>query len=204
MLYSPAAVLAGVVVGGLQAWRLRASPLGLVLAAMLVFLGGGWGTWQRVRAVDPSHLMLAEADLKAMTWIRENTSPKAQFLVNGFTAYGGGLVVGADGGWWIPLLAVRANTVPPLLYGSELAKDPGYQREVRDVLVGLLETGVTSESGLRILSEHGLTHVYIGQRNGATGSPGAPLLQLDELLYSTHMEELYAQDGVWVFAFDEG
>ena len=204
MLYIAAAVLAGGIAHAARVGRRRASLLGVPCAAALIVVAGGWGAWQTVRVISPDHTMLTSADLEAMLWIRENTPAEARFLVNGFTAYGGGLVVGADGGWWIPLLTGRANTVPPLLYGSELARDPSYVREVRDVLLTLEEEGVTTEGGARTLSEHGVTHVYVGQRNGATGSSGAPLLGLDDLLESEYMTNVYARDGVWIFAVAEG
>ena len=57
--------------------------------------------------------MVTKPDRQAMTWIREHTPAQAKFLVEGFRIYGGRSVVGSDAGWWIPLLADRANTMPP-------------------------------------------------------------------------------------------
>jgi len=34
-------------------------------------------------------------------------------------AYGDSVIVGSDGGWWLPLLARRQTTLPPINYGSE-------------------------------------------------------------------------------------
>jgi len=69
-------------------------------------------------------------DQRAFQWIKENTDESALFLVDGFNIYNGTSSVGSDGGWWISLLAERANTMPPqyaLL--NEKPIDPNYSKD---------------------------------------------------------------------------
>jgi hypothetical protein len=44
-----------------------------------------------------------------------------------------------------------------------------------------------------------VTHVYIGQRQGAVNNPEPGVLDPDELLASPSYRLLYHQDGVWIF-----
>jgi hypothetical protein len=65
-----------------------------------------WGARMRVRDIQPAQFSLVTwPDMRAAAWIQENLPPEARFLVNSFFAYGGDVVVGADAGWWLPLLA---------------------------------------------------------------------------------------------------
>ncbi|MGQ9846765.1 MAG: hypothetical protein ACUVQP_04590, partial [Bacteroidales bacterium] len=59
----------------------------------------------RIRDVHPSQYALAtRADIRAARWIDENLPEEAKILVNSFFAYGGSVIVGSDGGWWLPSL----------------------------------------------------------------------------------------------------
>jgi hypothetical protein len=126
-----------------------------------------------------------------MAWIRENTPDEAKFLANSFFAYEENVVVGSDAGWWIPYLAGRANTVPPMTYGQEassvadyIAQVNGFAREVQDGDLGAAET-------VQVLKDYGVSHVYVGQKGGT--------IAVDTLMESAAYELLYHQDRVWIF-----
>jgi hypothetical protein len=205
--YIPVALLIGGLVGDLGhglavRWR-RAGPL---VAAGGLLLAGLWGSPQQATIVDRSYEIVSHADQAAMAWIDAHVPADALFLVNGFTVYGDTSVVGADAGWWIPLLAHRQTTMPPqyaLL--NEMPSQPGYLQRVTRLVIDLRESPPATPEGQRILCENGISHLYVGQAQGRVGSPPpAPLFLPADLAASPAFETLYHQDRVWVFRFDRG
>jgi hypothetical protein len=134
-----------------------------------------------------------------MAWIRENTPEDARFLVNSFFAYGGSVVVGSDGGWWLPFMTGRANTVPPLNYGTEQGPQPDYREWVNDLTRQIQGMGMDDPATLTMLRERGITHVYIGQQQGRVNYSGPDVLDPEALLRSARYRLVYYQDRVWVF-----
>ena len=198
-IYIPAAVLIGYA-GGELVNELRPLVPGQVVASVVVVAIGLGGLFVRARDVDPAtYAMVTRPDVQAMAWVRENTPEDARFLVNSFTAYGGSVVVGSDGGWWLPLLAKRANTVPPLNYGTEQGPRPGYREWVNEVTARVQETGIDDPATLALLEERGVTHVYIGQRQGRVNYGGPYVLDPETMRLSTAYQPLYHRDRVWVF-----
>ncbi|HEC35774.1 MAG TPA: hypothetical protein ENI39_04475 [Anaerolineae bacterium] len=197
--YIPAGVLIGDLFSRLVA---RLEPRGWfsALAALLVMGIGLGGTRVRVGDVRVSqHALVTRPDLRVMVWVRENTPEDARLLVNSFFAYGGSVVVGSDGGWWLPLLAERANTVPPLNYGTEQGPWPEYSEWVNELTSQVQVAGIDDPATLALLREWGVTHVYIGQRQGRVNYEGPDVLDPEALLRSDHYKLVYRQDRVWVF-----
>jgi hypothetical protein len=143
--------------------------------------------------------MVTRPDVRAMAWIRENTPEDAKFWINSSFAYGGSVIVGSDGGWWLPLLAGRSNTVPPLNYDLEEGIRPGYQEWINELTGQLQEAGIDDPQTLAALKERGVTHVYVGQRQGRVNYDGPHVLDPQMLLQSSHYRPVYHQDRVWVF-----
>jgi hypothetical protein len=169
-----------------------------------LFLGvcvlGLWGARQEIRYIHiPQHSLVTHADLRAASWIQENIPAEARFLVNSFFAYSGSAVVGSDAGWWLPLLAHRQTTLPPLSYGLEPEPWPGYRSYISDLTAVLQEKGPIHPDSLAKLQERGVSHVYIGQQQGRVNSSGAYAFQPEELLSSEYYQPIYHQDRVWVF-----
>jgi len=185
---------------------------GIAAAALgAVLLGGlphqaqiiprGIATYGNAQIVTP-------ADMQAMAWIATNTAPESRFLVNSFPAYGGTMLAGSDAGWWLPLLAHRASTLPPITYGSEAADSPDFLQRVNALAVALrgkpltdttpLLIDATTPEALATLRAAGVSHVYIG----ATSAPVATAIdQLDisRLQASPAYEIVYDQEGVLIF-----
>jgi hypothetical protein len=173
---------------------------------VVVFVGVGlWGVRERMGDLAaPQHALVSIPDLQAMAWIRENTPLEAKFLVNSFFAYGGSVIVGSDGGWWIPLLAGRKNTVPPLNYGSEMGWEPDYLAQVNELARRVQGANMDEPEVLELLRQNGITHIYIGQRQGRVNYNGEAVLRPDELKKSPHYEVVYHRDRVWIFALRKG
>ncbi len=198
-IYIAAGMLIGNVVGE---WIARwAQNYGRsVLTAMFVLAMGILGL--RVRMGDvhvPQHALVTYPDLRAMEWIKENTPRDARFLINSFFAYGGSVVVGADAGWWLPLLGGRGNTVPPLNYGSEQGPFPGYRVWINELTVLIWEKGIDHPDTIIELQKRGITHVYIGQQQGGVNYQGPDRLNPRVLQASNHYQVIYHRDRVWVF-----
>lgn len=178
------------------AWRRIGAPLALFLAIALM---GSWLARLRMFDVNPfRHALATRADLRAASWIEQNTPPQSRFLVNSFFVYGKYGIVGSDGGWWLPILAKRQTTLPPLVYLSEAGPTPNYRTNIRDLTALIVEEGINSPAALQSLRERGITHVYLGQQQGSVNSPG-PLFSPAQLLDSPFFHLLYHQDRVWIF-----
>ncbi len=199
-LYIPASIMVGYgAVSVAQYARLYWGGAPWVMG-VLVLGASLWAARIHMDMVEPANFMLVTpTDERAMAWIRANTPPDAKFLINGFLAYGGLGVMGADAGWWIPLLAGRENTIPPLTYVSETPFSPDYPRQVHTLMALLDASDLSSPTGLATLKENDITHIYVGQREGRVGNPGEPLLPVETLLAIPYYEPVYHEDRVWIF-----
>jgi hypothetical protein len=203
-LYMPVALLVGWLIGQIaslvQARMGKAGPwaLGAVVLAISV-----WAAFGQSRIIRPSFILVTRPDMRAMAWIRENTPPNARFLVEGFRIYGGRSAVGADAGWWIPLLTGRENTMPPqYALVNEAPTEPGYTQRVVNLVAQLEGTSPASEQGLRLLCNRGITHVYIGQGHGKVGTGAEQLFAADALMSSQDFTPVYRDGRAIVFALD--
>lgn len=146
---------------------------------------------------------VTQADQRAFHWINLHVPETALFLVDGFTIYNGTSAVGSDSGWWIPLLTKRANTMPPqyaLL--NEKSMVEGYSRWVVDVINTFREYSPNSPEGIDAMCRWGITHVYIGQKQGTINSVEGSLLRWNELMETDIFDLVYQEDRVKIFVFN--
>ncbi|MCB9135609.1 MAG: hypothetical protein H6636_09290 [Anaerolineales bacterium] len=199
--YIPAGVLLGAGLGWL-AEHFRAGWVRFLWTVGVWGVVGGMallGARMRIAEVAPAQFALVtRPDVKAAEWIQANTPEDAKFLVNGFLTDGDISVVGSDAGWWLPLLAHRAVTVPPLTYMMEQNFDPDFRAQLRDFAMTLRAEGVTSPDVLAQLAAEGVGYVYIGQQQGHVNWLG-PVLNPLELVENEHFRVVYHQDRVWIF-----
>jgi hypothetical protein len=160
-----------------------------------------WGARQRLDDVKvSSHSIITSPDVKAMTWIKENVPEDAKFLVNAFFAYDDTVIVGSDGGWWIPLLAHRDSTLPPINYGVEQGHQPDYWNSVNAFQAEIQNKRLDQPEVLAALIENGVTHIYIGQQRGRVNNKGL-VLNINHLLNSDKFRTIYRQDRVAIFEY---
>lgn len=200
-VYIPASILIGSAIGWLinhnRWWQAPVFHLGLLI---LVIAAGVWGSRLRLRDLNiSSGALVTRSDLRAMTWIQTNTPKNSRFLVNSFLAYSNSAVVGSDGGWWLPLLAHRSTSLPPLTYTSELGPRPDYKTYVNHLTITLQQTGLNTPEAFSLLKEHGIDYIYIGQRQGQVNNSGAPILIPNLLKNDPDYQEVYHLDRVWIF-----
>jgi len=158
------------------------------------------GARQRLNDLQPERYALASRpDLRAASWIKDNLPSDANLLVNFFFAYGGSLIVGSDGGWWLPLLADRQTTLPPLNYGTEKGQQVNYKQQVNSLATAIQEKGITNPDVLIMLRNEKVTQVYIGQRQGRVNYGGPPMLDPVQMMNDQHFQVIYHQDRVWIF-----
>jgi hypothetical protein len=166
---------------------------------------GAWGAVQRLADIDPAaHALVTRPDLHAAEWIRDHTTTDSRFLINALPAFGGTSVVGTDAGWWLPLLAGRQTTVPPLAYSTELRLDSDIRAEIEALTQQIGEGRWDDADMLDLLTQQGITHVYIGQRDGRVGNPSEYAIAPAQLLTSAHYSLLYHHDRVWIFVVVPG
>jgi hypothetical protein len=207
----------GIIIGAAAGWAIRDAQegqdgrpaaktsarslawLGYAFLVFLIFAGGAWFARKQLRMIDPLRFSLAtRPDMRALQWIEEHLSSDAGFLVNSFFAYGGSLIAGSDGGWWIPLLTERQSTQPPLNYGVEDGPVPNYRLWINEVPRTIIDKGLNHPESLELLHERNIGYIYIGQQQGSVNSP-VPLLDLQTLKNDPQFEKIYHQDRVWIF-----
>lgn len=202
-------LIAAYIPAGLMAGFLASTALTLLpsrravqaVCALAVLAAGCWGAVDRLRDVDTyKHAYVTRPDVRATAWIRETMPPDARFLVNSGPAFGATSVVGTDGGWWLPLLAGRENSVPPLSYANELRPGSELRQQIEKIARLADEAVITSPEVVDTLRRAGVTHVYVGQRQGLVNDPSPTTIEPRQLLASSSYEPVYHQDRVWIFA----
>ena len=176
----------------------RPTWIGYIFAIVTLILSL-WGVnHRRNDIIVAQHALVTRPDVHASSWLRTSTPSDARILVNSFFAYGGSSIVGSDGGWWLPLLARRQTTLPPLTYASDQGLRPDYREWTNTLVAEINNKRINDADTIARLHDRGITHIYVGQRQGSINSPG-PLFTLDELITSPYYLPIYHQDRVWVF-----
>jgi hypothetical protein len=211
-LYLPLAPLAGYALGEMQRAAQRWARGWVQLGAGLALLAGSvWGFgWQLQHIYDGSYQLFTPADARAVAWIEANTPREARFFVNVFPAYGGTLVAGSDGGWWLPLLAQRATNLPPLTYGSERGEADDYSRQINGLAAAMrgqplseaapITIDLTTPENYARLTAAGYSYVYSGAHANPDAQSGDHI-DVDALAARPDLFHLvYAEGGVQIYA----
>jgi hypothetical protein len=195
-------IFAGYVPGRLADHWARNRPLvGWSLSLVMVVLGL-WGALGQLRIIDSSSIYVTTSDLRAMAWIKAQLPADARFVVNSQLANAGSVVVGTDGGWWLPLLAGRQNTTPPFLYVTEAPPYPGYVQTISDIHQLVHQPDQRPAQLAKEMLARDLGYVYIGQRRGQVGAGDEPPLDPAWFSASGAFKLIYSEDGVRIFQVD--
>ena len=202
-LYIPVGLVGGWLIGEGIRWLMGMGGHRVVaFAGVGVLIAAGWGTIEQRKIVDTRFVMVTSQDQVAMDWIAQNTPPDAVFLVESYLILNGASAVGADAGWWIPLLAGRANTMPPqYALWAERPIEPGYSQKVVELVTQIRQTGLVGLETIDLLCRWGITHAYIGQEQGMVGF-GAVQLFSTEDLERVPFAQVYLNNRVLIYAFD--
>lgn len=167
---------------------IKAVSAPLVLSALVI-----GSLYTIITYPTPLYSFLKESDLRAFEFIDEQLPTDAKFMVNMYRfPFSDTLMIGIDGGYWIPLLAKRQSVMPPMTFTAEYVSDPTFADRLR-TMEGL-NSQLTSNQGLEILDNENITHVYIGERGG----PINPA----ELLNSPKFRLVYEDGNVHIFEYN--
>jgi hypothetical protein len=176
------------------------SYLSFGLMSLIVLVMGVWGLKLRLRDIDiQTYALVTRPDIRAMAWMQENTLADSRFAINSFAAFNNTAIVGSDAGWWIPLLAHRKTTVPPLTYAAEKGTTSDYAQTVHAFYDVIKEDGVSSPETLRLFNEQNINYLYIGERHGSVNNPATPIFDPVVIQSDPHFELVYREDRVWIF-----
>jgi hypothetical protein len=188
-IFLPATILAGYAlaqIGDLARFD-RWPAIGRYLAGSVVVALALSQTPSLLSVVNPCCYIGKSADLVAMAWIRQNTPSDSRFIVNAYR-WSGPIWAGSDAGYWLPVLADRATTAPPLFYA---AGPPTGAGEV-DRIAASVEMSSADPSRLFDLARQiGARYVYVGTQGG----PIDPFA----LAADSRFRVAYRRDGAWVF-----
>ena len=158
--------------------------------------GGSVLGYRQRDVIQPDRIIATPADERALAWVRDHTPADAVFLASGQPTYGDTVVLGEDGGWWLPVLADRACTVPPLPIGHELTVEPDYRQRTVD-LAKAVAADLGAPDTVARLQREGVEWAYVG--------PTAKTLTAGKL-EAAGWRMVYDEDGasVWVAAWGGG
>ncbi len=204
-LYIPLSVLIAIGAVDAVSWLRTRTPVPVLplraAVAIAVLAVAVPAAWQQSQIVDVrTFAMQVPLDEAAVHWITHHTPPSARFHINGFPAFGGGVVAGADGGWWLWLSARRETTVPPMVYDTERGQVPTFRDEVNGRFARLQAVQGDPAALAAALRVEGIEYLYVGAQQGRVGLP-PEVVPLDPiaLANSTAFETVFTNDFAWVF-----
>jgi len=196
--YLPASIISGWVFAATERrfpTVTRSGPTRVLLTAVFI-VASAQAAVARTTDTQPQVFGLVQRpDLRAMRWIEANLPADVRLLVNSFPAYGGSLVAGSDGGWWLPVLTHRSTTLPPLNFTNERLPSATYVNEVL-AQQAALRTGGLSLTNLELLRKANVTHIYVGQQRGRVGTSEPMMIPYPEIEKLPWLKTVYRQDRV--------
>lgn len=190
-LFLPLTILGGfIIAAGWRATRSFKLPVRLA-AGLLVFILSFYtifvGSQKLLTIINPLTVFLRAGDRTAAAWISDNLPPDSTFLINP-AAWGYGIYVGSDGGYWLSPITGRVTFPPTLLYGHGQREDIA---AINQQAAELLENAQDPQFLADFMANRGLDYLFVGVRGG-------PISAL-ALLQSPQFELLYHQEGAWIF-----
>lgn len=156
---------------------------GIALGVLALF---GWR--QQVNILNRQTILAMPADIAGLAWLDGNLPPDARIAVNAWQWFGS-TWAGSDGGAWITPLTGLTTTTPPI----DHIYNPTLFAEVRAFNEGAIAVEDWSDpAAARLLSEKGITHIYVGQRGG--------YFDPAELARNPLLTRIYDHNGVFIFA----
>jgi hypothetical protein len=200
LLYIVFGLLIGYLFDQITTWiKAKSADLTPIFYLILVM----WITLSSENVIDKKNFQYVTwADQRAFEWIKNNVDESSLFLVNGFNIYDGTSSVGSDGGWWIPLLAERNNTMPPqYAMLNESPIKPGYSQDIVEIINTFSQTDPSTIEGRSAMCKWQISHIYIGQKQGLMNQV-EPLLKWKSWQEVPFLDLIYAEDRVRIFTFD--
>lgn len=159
--------------------------LALVLGMFLGFI-------RLLPILNPTTVLVHNADLTALEWIARNIPQGEHFLINPYR-WGYGLCTGSDGGYWITPLTGHLSIPPPVLYGFEA---PEEVQKIKTICEEVRSSAQNPTALSLLMRENGIRYLYLGHKGG--------VMSPDLLQSSESFELIYSNQGVWIFKRIDG
>jgi len=188
LLFVPGAMGLAFGINNMSDWLKAQLPhFGMYAPALIVIGLLLYGAILNHQPIDPHDLLADHADAEALHWVREHTPPEAFFLINAIDL-GNGFYRGDDGGYWLPALADRAATAPPMLYthGS-----PEYIASVNALAAQTSRLMGCDGAFWDVIQSAGVTHIYLREGRGH--------LQPAAMAQCTGLLQVYSRSGVHIY-----
>ncbi len=160
----------------------------ILLAGLALGVSGGW---QNKRAINTETILVTQADIDALEWIKSHTPQDARFFVN-TTNWGYGVYRGVDGGGWILPMTGRWSLAPTIFYpfGEDLLiNELWIDWSLRASRVNACDVGFWE-----LVQEAELNYLYM--RQGTTG------IQAQNLVTCDGLDKLYDNQEVSIWLID--
>lgn len=161
----------------------------VVILAIVVGIFFGVNRWTKFNF--SRHTFVTSDDLTAANWIKSNTDPDSLFMINTYQfPINDYLIIGLDGGYWLPVIAERQTVVPPMGFLLEKLVYPNAQNEIK--IFHQIKSTITGTNELETLREFGVDYVYYSSHN-AVEDFGDLIKTADnfELVYQINNVEIY-------------
>jgi len=160
----------------------------IILFVIFVGIILGVNRWNNYNFSRLTHV--SSDDLTAANWIKSNTDPNSLFMINSYQfPINDNLIIGLDGGYWLPVIAERQTVVPPMIYQVEKLSNP--EALNKTLLFHKLEGKLTAKENLTFLHENEVDYVYIGSRGG--------IINENSLIDSEYFELIYQKNHVSIY-----
>ena len=156
---------------------------GALFTALTLF-----GIPHQLNILNDTTLLGRTADIEALEWVRQHTSPQAK-IAHSSWKWLGETWAGQDGGAWIVPLTGRMSTTPPIdhVYNPDLFADVRGFNEMAHSIEDW-STPATAD----FLRQHGVDYIFIGEKGGYFDP--AELSRNEDLIL------VYQQEAAFVFA----
>jgi hypothetical protein len=206
-LYIPISIVGGwFLIEIIRKSRILRRKQPVVLSIIMIFFSilVSWGTIKQSTIADPEfYALVTQQDLRALKFIKNNVPEDSLFLVEAMSIPPGDSIVGNDAGWWLPLLSKRSNLVPPqYAHLNEIPAEPGFNQRIVNLVRTLEEEPIPSTNAIQILCDEGITHAYIGQKEGKVSFGNKPLFTEAQINESNSFTLLYELDQIRIYQFD--
>lgn len=191
ILFLPLAVWAGWAAWQLGEWLAKALKRNWLALAAPGLLVGGWVIWSfdfSAHIINTSTILVTEADIEALDWVRENTPEDARFFIN-TTYWLNDIYRGADGGGWLLPYTSRWALVPTVFYGFSPDKDMTSQIRQWGERAATITT--CDDAFWALVEETGADWVYVTKENGEIQSIDLINCHTLQLLYSSQSINIY-------------
>ncbi|HSN94522.1 MAG TPA: hypothetical protein VLR89_05620 [Anaerolineaceae bacterium] len=165
--------------------------LGVQVIFILLSIAGLVQGFNRWANIDLSlNTFVNTGDLKAAEWIKANTPSNSKFLIYPYKfEFSDEMVVGLDAGYWLPVIAQRATTAPPMVYNIERLSAPAANLD--SVKAASVAADLRDVNNLEWLRSKGIEYYYLDTQKNYPANTAVILSQGWKIVYSAEQVTIY-------------